>query len=693
MNPEVLLQKIFSTLLYGGGPPPVGFQINDIFKPEDKSPVAVVRNCFAAFLMSLSSSDGSKSPGKDYLRKVEGGKTGESKLARFLIDGLNRLKTEMQEVTEADQNFLHELTRLADFCTSEIARQPEKLQRGIRNFFFPEGDFDTLSPGEDILRLRGKRRVVLHELNKSPISNPAGEIIFTSNVLLTLPPEGTDIDELSLPYQIREHLHGMSGEGQQYWYDHPIQMGTAPENNEILYGLKNLNETIAFEKKRGTVAPDAEVTCLLSVSVTHTGLQHIARDYLEYELNRQERLEHLKIYAFTEEDCRSFKSRVILPAAVKTGIKAEEDIISEIFGVDGEYGRHYSFLKAITALWQVCSDPGVKGTFKIDLDQVFPQELLIRETGSSAFEHFSSPVWGAKGEDEGGRPVYLGMIAGALVNEKDIHRGLFTPDVSFGEEEKTGSSIFFYSGLPQALSTEAEMMTRYGKGSEPDGISACIHRIHVTGGTNGILIDALRRYRPFTPTFIGRAEDQAYILSVLFKESGAGYLRYAHQSGLIMRHDKEAFAGDAIEAARIGKLVGDYIRTLLFSFYARSLPWDIGDIKEIIDPFTGCFVSRIPFSVVLLRMVMKGLELIQDGPLEDAVDFALQGSERLGELMNSLRGEENFVSRRFQEEERGWNLYYDILDALEKQLRERDAESLVIGDAAEEIVEECRVQK
>ena len=77
------------------------------------------------------------------------------------------------------------------------------------------------------------------------------------------------------------------------------------------------------------------------------------------------------------------------------------------------------------------------------------------------------------------------------------------------------------------------------------------------------MIDALRKYRPFTPTFVARAEDQAYIMSVLF-EAYDGYLRYLHKDGLIMRHDKEAFAREAIEKAWAGKFAGDLARTLVF---------------------------------------------------------------------------------------------------------------------------------
>ena len=62
------------------------------------------------------------------------------------------------------------------------------------------------------------------------------------------------------------------------------------------------------------------------------------------------------------------------------------------------------------------------------------------------------------------------MIAGALVNEKDIHKSLFFPDVSVPDvEERQPDELVFFSRIPQALSTEAEMMARYTN-AVPDGI-------------------------------------------------------------------------------------------------------------------------------------------------------------------------------------------------------------------------------
>ena len=64
----------------------------------------------------------------------------------------------------------------------------------------------------------------------------------------------------------------------------------------------NFFTSIAFEKERGTLAEDARVTCALSVSVTHRGLQDIAKEYLEDELKREKNIRHLEVYVFTEAD-------------------------------------------------------------------------------------------------------------------------------------------------------------------------------------------------------------------------------------------------------------------------------------------------------------------------------------------------------------------------------------------------------
>ncbi|MGB5746367.1 MAG: hypothetical protein WBM69_05255, partial [Desulfobacterales bacterium] len=269
-----------------------------------------------------------------------------------------------------------------------------------------------------------------------------------------------------------------------------------------------------------------------------------------------------------------------------------------------------------------------------------------------------------------------------------IDKSLFTADVCFPERSLSPEEHIFFSTLPQAISTEAEMMTRY-RNSSYDGLNTCIQRVHVTGGTNGIRIDSLRRYRPFTPSFIGRAEDQAYLLSAL--NSTGESLAYVHKDGLIMRHDKQAFAQDAIESAEIGRTVGDYVRMLYFSAYAGALPVNEPRLKELVDPFTGCFISKIPQTVVHLRFAVKAATLFRDNQTQKGLELVKSGARRIAKALEFVQGERSALRTQYKRERHGWNLYYDILDAVEEALEKKDPFALELRKKAQAIIQECAV--
>ena len=610
----------------------------------------------------------------------------DDRVEAFLATGARLLHRELAGLLANDVSVRKTLSEAASLLSEEAVDWDEKTRATLWRLFFPEGAKLEKDIPEAVRALRRHRRVEVTEPNPSPITEPLRELIFTSNALITVPLDSASSGVRQLPEELRVRVLKTMEESQRYHYDHPIHIGVPLEANEAVYGLRGLDRMIGFEKERGVVAPEETATVILSLSVTHEGLHTVAPDYLRQEL-QQAGFENLKIYLFTELECAA-----VVDALFGDNKKLPEETVAavrEVFGVDGEYGRHYSFLKAVTALWQVAVDSKIRGTFKIDLDQVFPQQELAEETGESALEHFTTPLWGARGVDAQGTAVELGMIAGALVNEKDINRGLFTPDVPYPEEIPAGESVVFYNKLPMAMSTEAEMMTRYvGAGGEepgnetssPDGRESCLQRYHVTGGTNGILIDSLRRHRPFTPTFIGRAEDQAYILSQLYA-GGGPHLRYLHKPGLIMRHDKEAFAGDAIEAAKHGRFIGDLVRTYYFSRYAEALHWGFDRIKEQIDPFTGCFVTKRTWTVIMLRLVLHAATLAASGPEgeEGAATVLELGARRLGplaaaedphyqsspEVAGGAPGPAGpaAVRKQYLRERDAWNAFYDALDA------------------------------
>ncbi len=599
----------------------------------------------------------------------------------FLQRCLSLIEKETDALSTSSETFVSQLKAASDYCdgTSELKWNTE-TQKAIWSVFFPEGVNCLDDRANQINKLRDKRTIAITQLNGSPISDPAKELLFTSNILLTVPGSEEQLAQAGLSERLTEEIRAVSSENQLFWFDHPIQIGVETDKNEVIYGLRGLNDTCAFEKARGNMAAEAKASCVLSASVTHKGLHNVTQEYLEAEFAKIEPLEHLNVYIFTEHETERLIDEVLTPAAQALLPGRDASVLKRVFGVDGEYGRHYSFLKAISALWQVMIDEQTKATFKIDLDQVFPQDVLVETTGKSAFEHYMTPLWGATGTDSSGENVELGMIAGALVNEDDIGKGLYTPDVKFPESISSNEGVFFMSGLPMALSTEAEMGTRYGD-NNIDGITKCIQRVHVTGGTNGILTDSLRKYRPFTPTFIGRAEDQAYLMSALFSNDDIN-LRYLHRDGLIMRHDKYAFAGEAIEAAQVGRQTGDLVRILYFSAYAKSLPWPVDKTKDAFDPFTGCFISRMPVTVVMMRLCISIAEMFEKGdPL--ANDLAAVAIQRLGEATDNLD-----LSDDYAEERAGWDLYYDILDAIENAGDEISA----IREKATALIQECLIK-
>ncbi len=664
----------------------------DMFRDRDEDQVNTSRTINAAFLIALCGENNPLSgPAYDFLQRMAHSPTWKG-ITRFYLEGIQAIGRELASINQNNSEVAQRLEALANQLTIQGSQlEDRQLLEMFWSFTHPEATGIWSHEQQRITDLRERRKISITNLNQDPIRDPARQILFSANALLTLPRDSKPLAGLTLSESLRKNLSAVIDEPQIYWYDHPVQIGVEPHKNEVLYGLGGLQRALDFERAHGNATNEEQLTCVLSVSVTHDGLHGIARQYLAEELQRDLSLPGLKVFVLTETDTQELIEEVLAPAA--RHYLGEEGAVEKlsIFGVDGEYGRHYTFLKAIAAFWQVLIDPQIKATFKIDLDQVFPQEQLRQATGLSAFEHLKTPLWGASGLDADDQPVELGMIAGALVNEDDIAQDLFTADVPFPAAEGDFSldEWVFFSQLPQALSTEAEMMARYTT-ADLDGEKTCLQRVHVTGGTNGILVDSLRRYRPFTPSFIGRAEDQAFLLST-FPEPGVR-LVYLHQSGLLMRHDKKAFAQDAIQAAQVGKLVGDYVRILYFSAYAQAIGGDIRQIKDRLDPFTGSFISYIPTTLTTLRFALKVEALFTAGETQQAVKFLELGTQRIGQAIQFTAGDSDKLNQQYLQERQGWALYYDTLTALEKGIQDGDPFAENLCRKAKEMISALAIQ-
>ncbi len=672
-----------------GAPFPIALELTHQFDEEQTDKAGIAQTLNAAFLIVVAGKNHPAAPSAlGFLTHMAESPEWRD-AAEFYLSGIERTHHEIKAICSRDPEFADRLKTVSTWLSNkENLKKRQEVAEHFWSVFFPEANSLRTHWNELSEALRKKRTVTITRLNEAPINDPAQQILFTSNVLLTLPPAWKSADELPLSDDLKRTINLANREAQRYWYDHPIQIGVEPEKNEVIYGLRGLEDALEFERTRGNATDDAKLTCLLSVSVTHPSLQTIAKRYIEEELTKAGGLKNIDVYVFSEADTRRLVADILVPAALRYLGGADSKELLTVFGVDGEYGRHYSFLKAIAAFWQIVMEPEIKATFKIDLDQVFPQKELVEQAGASAFEHFTTPLWGAQGLDSQGRPIELGLIAGALVNESDIGKSLFTPDVGEPNRDLFPDEHVFFSMLPQALSTEAEMMTRYST-LALDGKRTCIQRVHVTGGTNGILISSLRHHRPFTPSFFGRAEDQAYIFSV-YPNPGVK-LAYAHKDGLIMRHDKKAFAQEAIQSAHIGKLLGDYVRILFFSGYGLILDDNISQLKDSFDPFTGCFISRIPTTVVYLRFALKAASFFAGGQDEQGLAFITDGARRIATALEFVQGEDSPLKHQYVKERRGWDLYYDTLSALEDALKKNDDFALDLRHKAKLIIGECSV--
>jgi hypothetical protein len=668
-------------------PSPLSINLAPQFDEKATDSAGIARSLNAAFLIALA---GTMNPASEqashYLAHMAA--SGEwSEVASFYVRGLEYIDREIADGCKHNPQFARRLRNLSDWMQHEGNRNKvEETAEKMWSVFCPEAQGIVGHEQERAPGLREKRAIAINQLNPVPLTDPARQVLFTANVLLTTPPGHTPLSQLPLSGELKEKVSRIIQEPQIHFYDHPIQIGVEEEKNEVLYGLRALQSAFRFEQDRGTMSPDGRAQCVLSVSVTHSGLKEIAKPYLEHLFPKSGRFSNIDVYALTESDTQRIIAEILAPAAEHYLERDDAGAYFEVFGVDGAYGRHYSVLKAIAPFWSILIQPEIKATFKIDLDQVFPQKELVAETSASAFDHFTSPLWGARGLDSRGQPVELGMIAGALVNKDDIDKSLFTPDVPYPHGPRAADEYIFFSTLPQALSNEAEMGTRYNQ--DPfDGIRTCIQRIHVTGGTTGILIDSLRRHRPFTPSFIGRAEDQAYLLSTLLHPGIR--LGYVHKDGLIMRHDKESFAQEAIQSASIAKRISDYVRILYFSAYAKALTEDIRDLKAIIDPFTGCFVSGIPATVVHLRFALEAAACFAEGLMDQGTEFIKTGTRRIAQAQDFAGDTTGMLARQYHHERLGWNLYYDTLTAIEDALQQGDPFAEALRKQAQHIIGGC----
>lgn len=501
--------------------------------------------------------------------------------------------------------------------------------KNLWDIFCPEAINASFDP--ELFKKQILKKRILNKLQKPKkiLKYPHKEILFLSNVLVTLP---QDYNSPNIPSIIRNKIKEIKNRKQSFWYDHPIPLDASDNENEILYGLRFLDRALSFEFKRGNIGINNKIHLVLSLSVTHKGLEKFAIKYIEFLIKKKLKLKFIKVFVFDEN-----KSSQIINT-----IFPKNNDFEEYFGVNGNYGRHYTFLKYILLLWNKVIDENFNYSFKIDLDQVFDQKFLLKISNQSFFEILKSQVyWGGSGYDYKDRFVDLGMLAGGLINKSDTSKGYVVPDVRRPNNKnifsKISSKRVFCPDWSHALSTETEILSK----------KINMHRIHVTGGTTGITIDALNNWAPFTPSFISRAEDQAFVLSSIKKNK---FLSHLHAKNLIMRHDKLDFAKRTISQAKMGKEISNLERILLFSYYSKCNKLSFANIKSHFWPYTSSFIQRCPETMLCLVLIVDGLS--------KSDNYMLNATQRLNKTKVFCQKKMN---QQFQTEQQFWKIFTRVV--------------------------------
>ncbi|SDC38082.1 hypothetical protein [Geotoga petraea] len=95
---------------------------------------------------------------------------------------------------------------------------------------------------------------------------------------------------------------------------------------------------------------------------------------------------------------------------------------------------------------------------------------------------------------------------------------------------------------------------------------------------------------------------------------------------------------------------------MLFSYYASDILDNYDYIKEELFPFTGCFITKIPFLTVYFRALLKTYSLAEENEIE-AKEFLLEISERLNEIISKI--EDGYYKDQFQKEKIVWENFYN----------------------------------
>lgn len=514
------------------------------------------------------------------------------------------------------------------------AADDEGRARAVARIFLPE-----LRMGDDEILARWG----LSDMEPNPEPIRPEEVVIQLNALYTVPDR--------VPARLRKNLREA---GQQMMrdpgrciadYDHPVALFDSEESHELVRFLDEFDRDVAFEKERGVLAGDHRVPVLISVSVTHEGLERPAGEWVRGILAAKN-FRHVRCLLVTEAEARRIRHELL-----------RWD--SEIFTVSGRYGAHFTALKYAQLILEKAY--GLRAGFKLDTDEGIRSSDLWAATGRTWFQTLCHPYWGGRARDWRGNECLLGVNEGEYVNWCDIERlgyaaAMRVPDVT-PPASHLGPDVFFNKAFVHGRATA--LYNRFLR--IEDGVS---HPV-VKGGGFGITNGALRQAAPFTFSRVGRAEDQQFYFSGMPGGCRAIFhpdLRIAHYKS------KGGAVAKAEEKTVATRLAGDLYRLVIFQEIVARF-----GVKDDIDPMPGAFAGPLARAQATLLLLSRAHEAASRGAMAMAGHLMEVTLPELRALKRSIdRGE---VAAGLARERDGWREFIARADALDPAVARRFCET------------------
>ncbi|MDZ7792874.1 MAG: hypothetical protein U5P10_04045 [Spirochaetia bacterium] len=576
-------------------------------------------------------------PAIDLMRTIAGGsyryqeKRAETPLEEFVRRGVENFLRYYSRPEQAEK-----VDGVLELFESGVNQ--ELLAEAISKVWMPELELDDreILPRWQLTNLRA---------NPEPIKPT--EVVLQLNALYTLPEAGAAELE-GLPAQFKslvQELRSKPGE-KVADYDHPVPLYEEDSHHELVSCLQELEGDAAFEKQQGVLPADYRVPVLLSVSVTHAGLDKPAGRWIEWLL-QEKQYHHLQVLVLTEERVRGLKAELLKGAGEDPGGRSEADAADdplEVFSVFGKYGRHFNALKYSQLILEKTHN--IRAGFKLDTDEGIRSRNLHEATGLTWFQTLCHPYWGGEAEDLQGRAVELAVNEGEYMNSTDIDKlgfakAMRAPDVAI-PNTWTGPNMFFQKSF-----AHGRMTALY---NSINSLEAGISHPVVKGGGYGISNHGLQHALPFTFSWVGRAEDQQFYFS------GLPYgIRALFHPDLRIAHYKSAVSG-AEEKTAATRFIGDMYRLLIFQRLADML-----EVKEQIDPMPGVFAGELARAQAVFASLLKACEFAVHKNEPAAGYIIEQGLAELLDLEDRIdRGE---VDAGFRRERAQWSLFVKHVEA------------------------------